>query len=161
MSAPDFDPARILRTLHGHDVRFVLIGGLAVIAHGHLRATADVDVVPDPDRSNLERLASALAALEARIAGVDADLLGIDLAGATLAGGANFTLTTRFGALDVMQDVPGLADYGALAAAAVPTSLDDVPVLVVGLADLLRLKEAADRPQDREDVRALRELGVA
>lgn len=36
----------------------------------------------------------------------------------------------------------------------------ELPVLVVGLTDLLRLKEAADRPQDREDVRALRALGA-
>ena len=158
MSGPGFDPAGILRALEAHRVRYVLIGGLAVIAHGHLRATADIDILPNPEPANLAALAGALQALDARISGVDADLLGIELDAPTLAQGANFTLETALGALDVMQAVPGARPYEQLDADAVSTELDGVPVRVVSLADLLALKRAADRPRDREDVAVLTEI---
>jgi hypothetical protein len=47
----------LLDRLVAADVRFVIIGGLAVNAWGHVRGTQDVDLVPDPDPGNLERLA--------------------------------------------------------------------------------------------------------
>src|SRR4051794_32799350 len=161
MAAESFDPAAVLRVLHAHGVDFVIIGGLAVIAHGHLRATADVDIILRPERSNLESLAAALADLDAALAGVDAHLPGIELDAGTLAEGANFTLTTRFGELDVIQDVPGARAFEDLQRSAVATTLDDVPVRVVGLPDLLALKRASDRPRDREDVRVLEQLSDA
>jgi predicted nucleotidyltransferase len=158
LSAPSFDPAGILRALNDREVDYLLIGGLAVIAHGHLRATADVDIIPRPESANLERLAAALADLRAELAGVDAHLLGIALDAATLGEGANFTLTTTHGDLDVMQEVPGMSAYQALADQAVSTELDEVPVRVLALNDLIELKRAADRPLDRADVAALSEI---
>lgn len=158
MSVPGFDPAGILRILHAEPVRYLLIGGLAVIAHGHLRATADIDILPSPEPANLEALARALETLDARLAGVDAHLLDIELDGPTLGEGANFTLETSHGDLDVMQQVPGARPYAQLDADAIQTELDGVPVRVVSLADLIALKRAADRPRDREDVAALAEI---
>ena len=158
MSAPSFDPAGILRALNDREVDYLLIGGLAVIAHGHLRATADVDIIPRPEPANLERLAAALEDLHAELAGIDAHLLGIALDAATLGEGANFTLTTAHGDLDVMQEVPGMSAYGPLAAGSVSTELDHVPVRVLALNDLIELKLAADRPLDRADAAALSEI---
>ncbi len=43
-----FRPREIFRALHRHNVRYVAIGGFAVVAHGVLRTTADVDIVPEP-----------------------------------------------------------------------------------------------------------------
>ena len=48
---------KLLGALEQASVHFVVIGGFAVSAHGHLRATKDLDIVPDPDPENLERLA--------------------------------------------------------------------------------------------------------
>lgn len=61
MPEPDtpLDAEEIFRVLDEHKVEYVLIGGLAVQTHGHLRATADADIIPLPDRTNLERLAAA------------------------------------------------------------------------------------------------------
>lgn len=53
------------------EVRFIVIGGFAVSAHGYLRGTKELDIVPDPDPENLRRLAGALTQLEARIMGVE------------------------------------------------------------------------------------------
>lgn len=77
-------------------VRFILIGGLAVGVHGAVRATRDMDIVPDPDSQNLERLAAVLRKLEAQQIGVDADLLpyqatdpdGLAAGGRTAGGGS-------------------------------------------------------------------------
>jgi hypothetical protein len=158
VSGAAFDPAGILRALNARKVDYLLIGGLAVIAHGHLRATADVDVLPSPASDNRAPLAAALADLDAQLAGVDAHLLGISLDADTLGEGANFTLITSLGELDVMQDVPGARSYDRLAADAVATELDRVPVRVVSLDHLIELKRAADRGRDREDLAALTEI---
>jgi hypothetical protein len=60
---PPFDAERILRVLAEHEVAYVLIGGLAVQTHGHVRTTNDADLIPEPDPANLRRLAAALNAL--------------------------------------------------------------------------------------------------
>ena len=65
--APEFRPDRILRVLEQHDVRFVLIGGLAATAHGSPQVTNDVDITPERSRENLHRLSAALKELGARI----------------------------------------------------------------------------------------------
>lgn len=54
------DASEIFRALQRHGVGYVVIGGLAVETHGHVRMTNDVDLIPDPDPSNLAALANAL-----------------------------------------------------------------------------------------------------
>jgi hypothetical protein len=60
------NPEPLLRALHEADVRHIIIGGFAVNAHGVIRPSKDLDIVPDPDPANLQRLAALLRALEAR-----------------------------------------------------------------------------------------------
>ena len=103
------DPARVFATLDRHGVDYLTIGAFAVIAHGYVRATADIDLVARQDRDNLERLAAAFADLQARRRGVDADLLDIDPTDPdTLADGASFTLDTDAGPVDYLNDVLAL-----------------------------------------------------
>ena len=63
----EFRPHEILAVLDAHDVRYVLIGGLAAVLHGAPHVTTDVDVVPEEAKRNLERLSAALEELGARI----------------------------------------------------------------------------------------------
>ena len=65
-----FDPIAALRVLQRHDVRFVIIGGVAARLWGSPTMTNDVDICYDRARSNLERLAAALQELDARLRGV-------------------------------------------------------------------------------------------
>jgi hypothetical protein len=58
------DLARIGRALNAHQVRYVLIGGFAVIAHGGARTTKDVDLLIDPSPENVARIRDALQILE-------------------------------------------------------------------------------------------------
>jgi len=62
------DLAGLIGVLDEYRVGYVVIGGVAVAAHGYVRATEDVDVVPDPDRENLDRLGNALVSVDARLA---------------------------------------------------------------------------------------------
>ncbi len=147
------DPARVFATLDRHSVDYLTIGAFAVIAHGYVRATADIDVVARQDRENLERLAAAFAELNAALRGVDADLLDIDPTDPdVLANGASFTLDTDAGPVDYLNDVPGAGDYDDLRARAVEANAAGVVVRVVGLDDLIRMKRASGRPQDLRDI---------
>jgi predicted nucleotidyltransferase len=147
------DPARVFATLDRHGVDYLTIGAFAVIAHGYVRATADIDLVARQDRQNLEQLAAAFADLNARLRGVDADLLEIDPTDAdTLANGASFTLDTDAGPVDYLNDVPGAGDYSDLRSRAVEITAAGVTVRVVGLDDLIRMKRASGRPQDLRDI---------
>lgn len=65
MSAPAFD--QLLRRLAEADVRFVLIGGLALNAWGVVRGTKDVDIVADPDPENLRQLAELAEAIGGQV----------------------------------------------------------------------------------------------
>jgi len=66
----DFDLRSLLEVLDAEGIRFVVIGGVAVGAHGYVRGTEDLDLVPDPDPANLDRLTDALTKLESTLATV-------------------------------------------------------------------------------------------
>jgi hypothetical protein len=140
----------------------VLIGGLAVAFHGYQRATKDIDIVPEQSRANLVRLWETLTKLEARPGGFDEfrpeELpVPFSLEG-LIEGGGNWVLYTRLGRLDVMQWVTGVDSYEDLRAHAETITEPTIgyPILVAGLDDLIRMKEAAGRDQDRIDITALR-----
>lgn len=62
-----FDPVEICSVLTEEGVEFVVLGGFAAIIHGSPLPTEDIDVIPSRSRANLERLATALKRLEAKI----------------------------------------------------------------------------------------------
>lgn len=153
---PPLDVDRIVEVLARHGVDFVVIGGIAVLAHGHPRATFDLDFTADLAHENLVRLADALADLDARLRGVDADLLDVDPCDPEqLGSGANWTLTTDAGWLDFMPAAEGARPYRDLAASAVPVR--DGAFRVVGLDDLVRMKLASGREKDLADVAGVTE----
>jgi hypothetical protein len=143
----------LLATLRRHDVDFVVIGGFALAPHGYVRGTKDVDIVPDPEPRNLGRLARALREMDARpdLGDLDAEELAIPLDEAGLRLGGNWVLSTRFGRLDVMQDVPGLRGYDSLRAGAVQVH----DVLYAGYDELIGMKAASGRDEDLRDIGAL------
>jgi len=129
-----------------------------MIAHGSTRTTQDVDFVAASDPLNLQRLERALAALGAELWGVDAHLLGIELDARTFAEGANFTLATAAGGLDYLNEVPGGVPYEQLRQRAVVAESRGVRLLVAGVDDLIRMKRAAGRPRDLQDIAFLTQL---
>jgi hypothetical protein len=160
---PDaLDPLPLLRYLSSRRVEHIVIGGFAVSAHGYVRPSKDLGIVPNPAPENLERLATALRdanAVDAEVSDFDpAELPMSALRPSDLAQGGNFRLVTDYGDLDVMQWVGGIeADdlFSELQAGAVEGDLDGIKVGVCSLEHLLAMKRAAGRPQDLEDLKRL------
>jgi hypothetical protein len=148
MSEPAFDPLGGLRTLVQHGVRFVLIGGYAAALRGSPMMTGDVDICPARDRRNLDRLAEALQRLHARLREAPADAPFL-LDSRTLEAGDHFTFATDAGPIDCLGTPAGTEGFGDLDASATDEDLDGLVVRVASLDDLIRMKRAADRPQDR------------
>lgn len=155
------DPAELLRRLAGAAVDYVLIGGLAVNAHGVIRSTKDVDICPAPDPPNLARLADLLRALDARQLGVgeegfaDSEMPFDPTQPHDVAKGGNFRLETSLGVLDIMQWVPGIDSdnaYPTLAADAEVATAFGIEIKVCSLHTLRAMKRAAGRPQDLQDL---------
>lgn len=157
------DADTILRTLLSYDVEFVVIGGLAVGAHGFPRATKDVDVVPAPNPGNLRRLHAALSELGAEpmeIGDFRPDELPVPFAPEGLDEGGNWTLRTAAGRVDVMQWIPGIDEgYRQLRPQALKVDVPDIgSVLFAGYEDLVTMKRTAGRPEDELDLRRLAEV---
>jgi len=158
---PDADPdtpldaERIIGVLAEHEVDYVLVGGLAVQTHGHLRTTIDVDVLPRPERANLARLADALNALDARVLNPGNEGLAIDAA--MLPRAELWQFATRHGAIDVLHNAPGAPPYDELRRRALEIRLGDVELAVAGRDDLISMKRASGRPADLDDLAALTE----
>jgi predicted nucleotidyltransferase len=155
VASPDrpLDAERILRALADHGVDYVLIGGLAVQTHGHVRTTNDADLIPAPDPANLERLALALRSLGARVLNPGSE--GIPIDGRMLPRATIWQFATDDGGIDVMHEVPDGDPFDQLANRALRVRLGDIEVPVVGLDDLIRMKLARGRTVDIEDVAAL------
>lgn len=143
------DPTCLFTVLGAHDVDYVLIGGLAGVLHGSPAMTNDADIVPDADRPNLERLAAALGDLDARLRSPeDPEGVAFDPHPVLLASMAMLNLTTRCGDLDLSFTPAGTDGYHDLARRAVTFAIDDLEVQVAALDDVIRSKEAANRPKD-------------
>lgn len=152
-----FDLRALLEALHGAGVRFVVIGGVAVGAHGYLRTTEDLDVVPDPDLENLDRLISLLPSLDSTLPTAGDRRFDAARDGAELRRFRNVTLSTSLGGLDVVQRATGVPSYATLDEEAVESELLGVPVRICSLRHLRQMKRAIDGAQDRADLENLPE----
>jgi hypothetical protein len=148
------DLAGLVSALNDGEVQFVVIGGVAVGAHGHIRATEDLDILPDPDRENLDRLGNVLVGLDARLASNPEREIDPEIR-SSLYQGRNLSVTTRLGDLDIVQRMPGIPAWKELAGNAETTTLDDVPLSVCSRAHLIAMKRARASLQDQADIEAL------
>jgi hypothetical protein len=153
------DPERLIQTLGRHGVAYVLIGALAARLQGFPRLTADADITPARNPENLERLAAALRDLDARIYTESVpEGLSFDCSAAALARADLWNLVTAAGRLDIAFTPSGTRGYEDLQGGAVRFDVFGFEILASDLPDIIRSKEAADRPQDRQDVIVLREM---
>lgn len=152
----------MLEALEAQRARFVIIGGTAAVIGGATHLTFDLDITPDRSTENLDRVAAALRGLGARVHELPAEAEEIfRLDGRTLAQGSTWKFITEHGELDVVLDPDGTKGYDDLRRNAVTTEVYGLTLLVASLEDVIRSKEAADRPRDRlvlDDLRRTLEL---
>ncbi|MBI2325377.1 MAG: hypothetical protein HYU87_10510 [Chloroflexi bacterium] len=153
---PPLDAGRIFATLRRHDVRFVVIGGIAAQAWGSPSLTGDLDICYERDPENLPRLAAALRELGARLRGpgVPPDL-PFKIDPTTFELGDHFTLRTVAGDLDCLGTPAGTVGYRDVAAESTVIDLYGGPVRIVSLENLMRMKRAAGRAKDRAELEIL------
>ena len=158
-SGPPLDLNRLLEVLVRHDVDFVVVGGSAAGFLGTSRLTEDANCVVSRERANLERLASALRELHARLrvarmSDEEAKALPVKIDGVMLETTGNSTWTTDAGPFDVLaelKDVEGLPVlYEELLSRSMVVRGDGFVVHVASVDDIIAAKTFANRDKDRE-----------
>lgn len=140
---------RLLGDLNDRGVRYVIVGGIAVIRHGVVRATKDVDVVVATDAGTAEALDELMETWRATRPDGSAETRRVPSPGWPL------HLRTIHGLIDLMPEMASPLDLGGLISRADRRRVDGVSALVCSLADLTVMKRLAGRPTDVEDLRRL------
>jgi predicted nucleotidyltransferase len=143
------DFKRILGDLNDAGVRYVLIGGIALIRHGVVRATRDVDAIISSDLESLERLRALIAQWPATRPD------GSAIPAETIAPGHTINLSTPHGDLDLLAERASPLSFAELSARAEVRRVDGVQAPICSLADLVALKRIAGRERDFVDLKDL------
>jgi len=137
----------LLKSLKEHKVRFVIIGATAFPVHGYSRATLDIDLFIEPSEDNARRTRESLKSF------------GYDVSDITV----NDLLTKKvlirqyLVETDIHPFVKGIS-FDRIWANRVKAKFGDVFVWFASLDDLIKMKKAASRPKDAEDLKFLRRL---
>jgi hypothetical protein len=157
----DFD--LIFAELEHAAVRYLVVGGVAVVLHGHARFTADLDLVIALDPANVRAAMAALGRLEYRPrAPVSAEQFADPVVREQWIREKGLTVFSLWSPshpateIDIFVEEPFPFDEGFSRAAR--ADLGEIHVTVASVDDLIRLKRAAGRPKDEEDIRALEAL---
>ncbi len=157
MSPPAFD--QILLRLTEAEVRFVVVGGLALGAWGVVRGTKDVDIVVAPEAENLKRLAAVAVAIHGHVQAGGSFLSSQPSIAGQLANGDQVAIETDLGRLDVVQGFDGVPAYDELRTRSVEADILGIEVAVCSLEDLKAMKRAAGRTRDLADLEDLDAAG--
>lgn len=136
----------LLAEFNAHGVEYLVVGAHALAAHGHVRATKDLDVWVRPEAANARRVIAALRSFGAPLH----DLRDADLA----TPGVVFQIGVAPLRIDVLTAIDGVSFEEAWPAR-MPTSFADVPVSVLSRQHMIQNKRAAGRMQDLADVERL------
>lgn len=153
----------ILNALNVARVRYLVVGGVAVVLHGYLRTTADLDLIIQLDRDNVLR---AIHALQNHHYRPRAPVVAEGFAEPAIReqwirdkGLSVFTLwSPMHPTLEIDLFVSEPFDFDAVYARALRVPLEKAEATVIGLEDLVALKRRVGRPRDLEDIAALESL---
>jgi hypothetical protein len=145
-----------------HNVRFIILGGVAERMLGSPRTTDDFDICPATSRANLQRLAAMLNEIEARWAPPGMEETGFEpverWTAATFTSQTSLSLLTAYGKLDIWPRPDGTAGYEDLIESAVDVEVDGLKAKVVHLEDSMRIKRTIGGPKYLGHLPLLRDL---
>jgi hypothetical protein len=150
--APDLPG--VVDAFNAAGARHIVIGGFAVIAHEHVRATEDSDLMIPDDDANDARVLRALDTLGARhMPG------GEPVSGKDLEARAHLRVDCGDqGIVDLLREGETPLDFSSVEEGAITAEVRGVPIRFAGLESLVALKRLAGRVRDRQDLEALEEI---
>ena len=139
---------KIFEALHQAQVRYILIGGNAAIAHGMNHVTSDVDFCYERSPQNYSAIVRALkdSKPKLRIKGGSIHFLFDET---TLKSGLNFTFDTEWGDIDLLGELEKIGTYFDLLPKAITFEFYEIPVKTISLDDLVKAKKIAGRTKDK------------
>lgn len=144
------DSREFIELLNSHGVEYLVVGGHAVAYHGHPRFTGDIDFLIRTSEANAHRMLAVLDAFGFGGLGISEDDL--------LQPGRIIQLGQPPNRIDILTSLSAV-DFDSAWQSRVQTSIDDLPVSLLGLDELLRNKRASGRQKDLADLEKL--LAVA
>lgn len=141
------DISNLLRLLNAHKVRYVVIGATAFPVHGYSRATLDIDIFVKPSENNARRTLEALKSFGYDISDISVkDILS-----------KKVLIRQYLVETDIHPFVKGVT-FEQIWKNKVKNKIGKVSAYFASLDDLIRMKKAAGRPKDKEDLKILRKL---
>ncbi len=146
LTSPDFK--ELLKIFENHKIRYLIVGGYAVMKYSEPRFTKDLDVFISTDEENANSVYAALKEFGAPLEGLTPD---------------DFTQKGYFYQMgrppirvDIMMSIPGI-DFDEAWEKREVVKLNDLRIYFISRSDLIRAKEASARPQDKIDANKLKE----
>ncbi len=137
----------LIKLLNEQSAEYIIIGAQALATHGYVRATEDLDILINPTENNITRVRAALEAF------------GYDTTDASLEDFQTKKILFRQYWYDVdIHPFASGADTQEALKNKFPGSFEGVPTYFASLDDLIKMKKAAGRPQDLEDLKYLEEI---
>lgn len=147
----------VIAALDAADLRFVIIGGIAMRLQGAAHVTDDIDFAFARDTQNLERLVQSLAPYRPRLRGAPPGLPFFwDVR--SLKTSLNLTLDTDIGSVDLLGEPAGIASFEDLWQDASVLVVHGIPIRVASIPALIAMKRAAGRPKDQNHLMELERL---
>jgi predicted nucleotidyltransferase len=142
-----------LKSLHDNKVKYMLVGGIATVYHGHVRTTQDLDLWVQETPQNKTRLVKALKA--ANVAGAD-NYLTVPM----IPGYSTITIGEKGFVADFMGYTKAFKkeDFDLCYKNAKHGQFDGTPITVIHMNDLIKEKQTMKRPKDLDDVINLKRI---
>jgi predicted nucleotidyltransferase len=147
---------KLAEALNRNQVRWVLIGGMAVMLHGADYLTSDCDLAYEKSETNLKRLKTALEELGARpVRASDTGTFELDYSILL----AHFMhLKSEAGPVDLINRLPNIESFEKLYQNSVQFEIDGIEFRIASIEDLIRLKSDSSRERDQLHISMLKTL---
>ena len=138
----------IIDALAAHQVRYVLIGGAAMMLHGSAYMTRDIDICYERTKANIDALVAALSPFKPQLRLRSGEVLPFRWDAKTIHYGENFTLSTTVGDVDILGSISGFKDFAEISRSAAPYKIGSRLIPMMTIDGLVVAKRAAGRQKD-------------
>ncbi|MBI4766889.1 MAG: hypothetical protein HY787_20235 [Deltaproteobacteria bacterium] len=137
-----------MKLFEKHKIRYLIVGGYAVMKYSEPRFTKELDVFIATDQDNASGIYTALKEFGAPLENLTPDDFSQK--------GYFYQMGRPPLRVDIMMSIPGI-EFDEAWENREAVELGDLKILFISRSDLIKVKEASDRPQDRIDIDKLRE----